>query len=114
MRNCSHADPAAHEYLVRVVDGIPSSCTCPADDRFAGACKHRVAVAIRRPVLGAALAKSVATDGGVAPTDPVETEADDSSDCDCDDLPEGVPCWPCYRRGAKEFDLPVETASRDD
>jgi hypothetical protein len=25
---------------------------------------------------------------------------DDGDDCACDELPEGVPCWPCYRDGA--------------
>jgi len=24
----------------------------------------------------------------------------DGEDCACDELPEGVPCWPCYRNGA--------------
>ncbi|AZH24780.1 SWIM zinc finger family protein [Haloplanus aerogenes] len=55
VRNGSYADPENHEYLVRVADGLPISCTCPADARFAGACKHRLAVAIRRPILTAAL-----------------------------------------------------------
>ena len=51
VRNCSHADPSAHEYLVTVRAGVPTECTCPADETFEGACKHRVAVAIRSPVL---------------------------------------------------------------
>ncbi|MFB6202554.1 MAG: SWIM zinc finger family protein [Halorhabdus sp.] len=52
VRNCSHANPDAHEYLVTVQDGVPIACTCPADEHYDGACKHRVAVAIREPVLG--------------------------------------------------------------
>jgi hypothetical protein len=51
VRNVSYATPDTHEYLVTVRDGLPVACTCPADDRFDGACKHRVAVAIRRPIL---------------------------------------------------------------
>jgi hypothetical protein len=46
VRNTSHANPANHEYLVPVRDGIPIACECPADDRYGGACKHRVGVAI--------------------------------------------------------------------
>ncbi|WP_324759518.1 SWIM zinc finger family protein [Haloarcula sp. GH36] len=51
VRNESHETPSDHEYLVTVEDGLPVSCTCPADARFDGACKHRVAVAIQRPLL---------------------------------------------------------------
>ena len=53
VRNGSYADPMAHEYLVSVDDGIPRRCTCPADIHYEKACKHRVAVAIREPVLDA-------------------------------------------------------------
>ncbi|WP_368411873.1 SWIM zinc finger family protein [Haladaptatus halobius] len=45
VRNTSHANPADHEYLVTVHNGIPIACECPADDRYDGACKHRVGVA---------------------------------------------------------------------
>lgn len=55
VRNASHAKPADHEYLVTIQDGLPTSCECPADEHYEGACKHRVAIAIRRPVLDAAL-----------------------------------------------------------
>ncbi|MFC7076822.1 SWIM zinc finger family protein [Haloarcula halophila] len=51
VRNESHATPSDHEYLVTVEDGLPMSCSCPADTSFDGACKHRVAVAIQRPLL---------------------------------------------------------------
>ncbi len=51
VRNASHANPAEHEYLVTVRDGVPVACECPADDRYDGACKHRVGVAIRTPIL---------------------------------------------------------------
>ncbi|WP_114578478.1 SWIM zinc finger family protein [Saliphagus sp. LR7] len=51
VRNASHENPSKHEYLVRIDDGLPDSCTCPADEHHQGACKHRVAVAIRSHVL---------------------------------------------------------------
>ncbi|ELZ01021.1 SWIM zinc finger family protein [Natrialba aegyptia] len=54
VRNASHANPEDHEYLVTIEDGLPHSCPCPADEHHQGACKHRVAVAIRTPVLEAA------------------------------------------------------------
>lgn len=50
VRNESHAEPTAHEYRVTVRDGVPTACTCPADEHGQGACKHRIAVAIRSPV----------------------------------------------------------------
>jgi hypothetical protein len=34
VRNGSHANPDEHEYEVRVRDGVPMSCTCPADDHY--------------------------------------------------------------------------------
>ena len=102
--NCSHADPNEHRYLVRVVDGLPTSCSCPADERFDGACKHRVAVVIRGPVLEAAQQTVVATDGGLVPAENSETELVDEDDCDCNELPDGVPCWPCFRDGEQEFE----------
>ena len=56
VRNASHANPADHEYLVTIQDGLPTTCECPADEHSEGACKHRVAVVIRRPVLDTAIA----------------------------------------------------------
>ncbi|UHQ99197.1 SWIM zinc finger domain-containing protein (plasmid) [Natrinema zhouii] len=53
VRNASHANPEDHEYLVTIEDGLPHSCPCPADEHYQGACKHRVAVAIRTSVLEA-------------------------------------------------------------
>jgi hypothetical protein len=102
--NASHADPSEHEYTVRVVDGFPTSCTCPADEHYDGACKHRVAVAINRAVLEPALAGSLATDGGTVPEDAVNDETDRESECDCDGLPESIPCWACYRNGTARFE----------
>jgi len=107
--NCSHADPSEHRYIVRVVDGLPTSCSCPADERFDGACKHRVAVAIRGPVLSAARQNVVATDGGLVPAENSGSESVHEDDCDCSELPEGVPCWPCFRDGEREFETNKST-----
>jgi hypothetical protein len=50
--NDSHGDDD-HTYTVHVVGGLPSDCTCPADEYHEGACKHRVAVAMRPALLEA-------------------------------------------------------------
>src|SRR6056297_745453 len=115
VRNGSHADPENHEYLVTVRDGLPIACTCPADARFDGACKHRVAVAIRRPLLDALARwtqdRSVATDGGPrfteqssTPESPSESESsvessEESPAESCSDCLDTFPCWECYRTG---------------
>lgn len=111
VRNESHADPTDHEYLVAVTDGIPATCECPADERFEGACKHRVAVAIREPILAAATREQVAADGGIAADvdneepapDDDTTDDDRPDDCTCEDLRGEFPCWPCVRDGWKEL-----------
>jgi len=64
VRNASHANPSEHEYRITIQDGRPTKCSCPADANYKGACKHRVGVAIRRPVLEAASEMQVLTDGG--------------------------------------------------
>lgn len=109
IRNESHANPADHEYHVTVDDGVPVDCTCPADEQFDGACKHRVAVAIRRPVLDAVATRqtspsTLVPDGGVteettqaALEDAVDEAATD--DEECDECLEDFPCWPCVRAG---------------
>ncbi|SNZ15321.1 SWIM zinc finger [Natronoarchaeum philippinense] len=125
VRNASHANPDEHEYVVTVEDGLPTECNCPADANYDGACKHRVAVAIRRPILDAAVDRQVAADGGTpistaddsddtinAPETPSTKELDDSTvaddvedaepdACDCDELPDGFPCWECVRTGRR-------------
>lgn len=112
VRNESHADPDDHEYLVTVDGTTPTRCTCPADEHFEGACKHRVAVAIRVPVREAAstaATRAVATDGGVARAQTtIEDvgaldEADDEEDDECEDCLEDCPCWECFRTGKREF-----------
>jgi len=67
--NESHGDDSAdHTYTVHVVGGIPSDCECPADTYHEGACKHRVALAMRPALLEAAEAgadEPLLADGGV-------------------------------------------------
>lgn len=111
VRNNSHANPADHEYLVTVNDGIPTSCTCPADEKYSGACKHRIAIAIRQPILDAVRRQQLVADGGIktepSTGNPVETEdeteEDDDRDCDCAELPDDFPCWECFHSGRREL-----------
>lgn len=57
-------------HTINVADGVPVSCSCPADTYQSGACKHRVAVAMADPVLEAAVDRTNETramaDGGTA------------------------------------------------
>lgn len=130
VRNESHLHPAEHEYLVTVDGGVPVACACPADIRFDGPCKHRVAVAIRRPILelvsdvhlvadGGPKAKHVETDElGASEADDENTTAandDDASDtdgaasshmavdCDCHLLDDDFPCWECVTAGRRRL-----------
>lgn len=111
VRNLTYEEPSEHEYRITIEDGIPVDCTCPAEEHYAPACKHRVAVAIRDAVRDAAVRMQVAADGGEVAEPPTpEQEADDETtaaepeECDCANLPEGVPCWPCFRDGRAAFD----------
>ncbi|WP_458211051.1 SWIM zinc finger family protein [Haladaptatus sp. NG-SE-30] len=77
IRNNTHETPTL--YTVAIEDDFAVSCTCP-DYKYRGSktgtnCKHMAAV-------------------------------EDDLECDCDVLWEshGVPCWPCYRDGHKEFE----------
>ncbi len=113
VRNNSHANPEDHEYLVEVVEGVPTACTCPADAKYDGACKHRIAVAIRRPILDAVRRQQLVADGGVSSASKPEEndqrddgESDDQEqpeECDCADLRSDFPCWECYRSGRRDF-----------
>jgi len=126
VRNESHATPEDHEYTVSVEEGIPVSCTCPADARFDGACKHRVAVAIRRPLLDTLQRVKrgeppIAADGGLSTpqadsdhtsetsdvTDAPIDSSPDLLDRDSEDCPECLtdfPCWECYLTGRADFE----------
>jgi len=120
VRNGSHADPSEHEYLVTVDDGLPTACDCPADTQYDGACKHRVAVAIRRPLLDAIATpddqQPVAADGGRVESSSQATEPDtddptsetptDSPATDsepCSECLEDFPCWECVRTGRRDL-----------
>jgi hypothetical protein len=110
VRNNSYADPENHEYVVTIRDGVPIACTCPADVRFDGACKHRVAVAIRQPILDIATHVQVVADGGDVPSGSIsrrvgfatdvsasESTATESDPCEvCKEL-DVLPCWECFR-----------------
>lgn len=100
VRNESHSNPANHEYRVRVVDGVPASCACPADAIYEGPCKHRVAVAIRTRILEVATKMRAVADGGRVPTSAAEEAAVDTR-CDCAALDGDVPCWECVRTGRR-------------
>jgi len=104
--NGSHEDADNHTYTVHVEGGIPSDCTCPADTYQEGACKHRVAVAIREPVLEAASEQQpVRADGGTATLEEFggdDRDDDRPEDCDCSPHSEELACWPCYRDGFEE------------
>ncbi|MBX0325832.1 SWIM zinc finger domain-containing protein [Halomicroarcula sp. F13] len=116
VRNGSYADPENHEYLVQIEDGVPVSCTCPADEHFEGACKHRVGVAIRRPIVDLVTDVQLRADGGdsIRPAAQAKKSGSESAastpqedatdDCECDGLPDSVPCWPCFRDGREDFE----------
>lgn len=65
VRNESHACPDDHEYVVTIDDGLPATCTCPADEHSEYPCKHRVAIVIRSPILEFALEVQETVDSGV-------------------------------------------------
>jgi len=117
VRNESHANPADHEYFVEMDGSVPRICTCPADERFDGACKHRVAIAIRRPkgnqTCGSSQVRArISGDGGAtldsdtgkgAPADGTNRLTDDSNADKCTECLPEFPCWDCYQRGRQDF-----------
>ena len=123
VRNESYENADEHSYRVNVEDGIPVVCECPADTYHEGACKHRVAVAIREPVLEAASEyereqePEVAADGGttiegLAACEYAQDQSEASRPVDCDCLPtfDDLPCWPCYREGFRTPNPNAQTA----
>jgi hypothetical protein len=90
---------------VEVDGGVPVSCECPADQRYNGACKHRVGVAIRTPVLRAVRISQagVVTDGGIVESDPNKQGKDRNPKKRCEECIGKFPCWECYRTGEKDF-----------
>ena len=102
VRNESHANPREHEYQITIKDGRPVECSCPADANYEGACKHRTAVALRRPILTAAHEMRARTDGGRRPESSFE-QGDSGEECACERLHEGFPCWECVRTGKRRL-----------
>jgi hypothetical protein len=120
-----------HSYVVGIEerDGvpIPAECECKADlynEEYD--CKHKVALATvgGSVVLQAALDATTSTivpeetntttlsdklrsDGGTATEGTVEKsthlDADEQGECDCKDLPDDFPCWPCVRDGKRDL-----------
>jgi len=105
IRNESHLNPADHEYRVTVVDGIPTTCECPADKRFEGPCKHRTAIAIRPTILDVATQMQLVADGGVTTeSTPLDPEDDtEVEECDCQYLTDDFPCWECVKTGRRDL-----------
>ncbi|ELZ96670.1 SWIM zinc finger family protein [Haloferax sulfurifontis] len=100
VRNESYADPAAHEYRVRIRDGVPDSCSCPADASSDSPCKHRIAVVIRPRVLDLAVQMRVVADGGSTSSGDDETT---DLPCECEQLSEALPCWNCVDAGRRNL-----------
>jgi len=99
--NGSYDKPEEHSYTIHCEGNIPTDCTCPAWEYQEGACKHMLAVAIRKPVLNAVTAKPTRADGGAVVEDRETIDSEDE-ECECDDLG-GFPCWPCVRDGRREL-----------
>ena len=116
VRNASHENPAEHEYTVTVENGVPTACDCPADKYYEGACKHRVSVAIRKPVIEAASQRQLIADGGEIQTQRTEesvregTGQDQPStqqadeDCTCPGDDDSFPCWECVRTDRRSLE----------
>ncbi len=104
--NGSYGDDSEnHSYRVNVENGIPVACECKADTYQKGACKHRVAVAIRGPVLSAGAHTPVVADGGqlidAGDDGAIITENPDACEngqvgC-CGPDGDDLPCFPCYQ-----------------
>ncbi|WP_254767568.1 SWIM zinc finger family protein [Salinilacihabitans rarus] len=125
------SEKADHSYLVGVEDRdavlVPAECECPADKyNEEYDCKHKVALAtVGGPVVleasvnfptprgnpgqsnASTLSEKFRADGGIAteeigggsePLDAVEPE-----ECDCAELSDDFPCWPCVRDGKREL-----------
>jgi len=120
-----------HSYLVGVEerDGVPvpAECECKADlynEEYA--CKHRVACATTAgPVVlqtavecptpthdtegtdSTTLAERLRADGGVIAEERRDDAAAlieaDRADCDCAELSDDFPCWPCVRDGRRKI-----------
>jgi|GEM_PF-544733 len=125
-----------HSYLVGVEDRdgllVPAECECPADKyNEEYDCKHKVALAtIGGPVVlqtavecptptvdgegadSTTLAERLRADGGVIAEERREDGAGvieaEHEDCDCAELSDDFPCWPCVRDGRRELPEPQD------
>ncbi len=105
VRNESHLRPTDHEYRVTVIDGIPTTCECPADEHFDGPCKHRTAVAIRSRILDVATQMQLVADGGIT-TERTLCKKENKTrvrECDCQYLSDDFPCWECVKTGRRDL-----------
>ena len=107
-----------HTYTVAIgPDGLPTECTCPADEYQPGPCKHAVAVAADREVLDEAMHggsdsvrqyteanddanQAVATDGG--PREPNMTCENDDCGRRYNCVDEGPACPDCDTWGEQD------------
>ncbi len=124
-------EKADHSYVVGIEErdgvAVPAECGCKADQyREDYDCKHKVALAsVGGPVvLQAAVEYAIPTvdddetttqtlenklraDGGAAAKRTAEESPplDEAKhgECDCDDLRDDFPCWPCVRTGRREL-----------
>lgn len=86
------------------------------DKHFEGACKYRVGVAIRRPIVDLVTEVQLRADSGDSIRPSARGEKSNSEraastpqkeadgDCECGGLPDSAPCWPCFRNGRKDFE----------
>lgn len=94
------------------------SCECLADEHYEGPCKHRVAIAIRKPILDTIDEVQLVTDGGpLMEENSISREGrgvdtDEPSECDCEALMNDFPCWACVESGRRELPGSREEVSR--
>jgi hypothetical protein len=117
---------ADHSYLVGIEqrDGspVPAECGCKADRfREDADCKHKVAVGLvgGTAVLRASVLATTGTDtessntltgadklradGGTVREKASPLNAAELEDCDCENLSDEFPCWPCVRDGRRNL-----------
>ncbi|ELZ92884.1 hypothetical protein C440_12224 [Haloferax mucosum ATCC BAA-1512] len=124
-------EKADHSYLVGVEDRdgvlVPAECECPADKyNEEYDCKHKVALAtVGGPVVleaavnfptpsgnpersnASTVADKLRADGGATTKriggESKPLDAEEHDECDCAELSDDFPCWPCVRDGNREL-----------
>lgn len=61
-------------YRVTVEGGVLVACDCPGGEHHSGACKHRVAIAIRTPIIEVVNTQPVRANGGAVLEEKPEPE----------------------------------------